>query len=582
MRLSFRVLLTPSLVAHSLFAQMPPPGNGGGMLQPAGDRTFANVLVASAVTPEGRVTYTTDIYLVKPGSTSRRLTTFDPTNYAPGATGVAISPDGTRSVYLALLNSGGTLSEELHSLDPVTGADRLLALNTVACARQPCWSNPHFSQDGTRVVWNTAGTISVVNYDGSGIRQLAAGSISEAPNVTTTDNRLIFSDLSGSRTIALDGSIPTQIAPSAGGLFVQEATISADGTTMAAEVCGDSGTGPNIGCSLSVGTRAADRSLIASFSGVSFSGDGSVAAWILLSGGYQSAGTLRFLIAGTVHSLATPAFDVAVSADGAKFLYSTGLGAVRGAVWLSDNGGNSARPLFAPRSISNNGITGLSDAPGILLLSPGSYFTIYGTNFNSSPDPVKATALPLPLTLAGLTVTVNGTVVPVQAVTPWQINALLPQSAAPGLAIVYVQLPDGFTLAATPTIAPTAPAIITYGIVSYAAVFHGGTAIPADNEDSPAVPGEVMASYGFGLGVTNPRVADGAAAPVSPLAQTAITPQLLIDGQPAAVTFSGLVPGLAGLCQINFVVPPGLATGAHRVAWKTGDSTGPAGIFIAK
>jgi uncharacterized protein (TIGR03437 family) len=175
-----------------------------------------------------------------------------------------------------------------------------------------------------------------------------------------------------------------------------------------------------------------------------------------------------------------------------------------------------------------------------------------------------------------LAVTVNGNPVPVQAVTPWQINALLPQDAKTGIALVNVRFQDGFELAATPSVAATAPALITYSQYNFAAVFHGGTGIPAD-PGHPAQAGEALAIYGFGLGATSPSVDAGNAAPFSPLARTTATAQVTVDGMPVQVLYSGLVPGLAGLYQVNFVLPAGLIAGDHAVAWRTPDSTSPSG-----
>ena len=39
----------------------------------------------------------------------------------------------------------------------------------------------------------------------------------------------------------------------------------------------------------------------------------------------------------------------------------------------------------------------------------------------------------------------------------------------------------------------------------------------------------------------------------------------MIGGQPAAVAFSGLAPGFAGLYQVNATVPPGLSAGTSRL-----------------
>ncbi len=242
------------------------------------------------------------------------------------------------------------------------------------------------------------------------------------------------------------------------------------------------------------------------------------------------------------------------------------------------NGGN-AHPVFAPHSINSGGIVGLGSVPGNSLpLTPGSYFTIYGFNFENTDSLVTAQTTPFSTTLAGVTVAVNGTAVPVQAVTPWQINAILPQSFATGAATVTVGFADGTTVTQSVTVARSAAAIDTYnsglGPNPAAAAFHAGTATPADFKN-PASPGEILETYGFGLGATTPTVADGAVAPNPP----AITsfPAVSIGPVFANVTFAGLVPGLVGVYQVNVVVPD-LAAGAYELRWATIDpASGPAG-----
>jgi uncharacterized protein (TIGR03437 family) len=229
---------------------------------------------------------------------------------------------------------------------------------------------------------------------------------------------------------------------------------------------------------------------------------------------------------------------------------------------------------------------GLGSYPtDILPISPGSYFTIYGTNFVDADALATAANLPLPLSLAGVSVQVNGTGVPVEAVTPWQLNALLPQEMAPGSVTVTVQLPDGTSLGQAATVTRTAAAIDLIGVTGdpflQAAAFHPGTATLAD-PGHPAAAGEILETYGFGLGPTTPDVAAGAGAPSNPPASAAM-PFVNIDGVLAQTTFAGLVPGLAGLYQVNVVVPAGLAPGVHHTHWYTTDpAAGPQGIIYTQ
>jgi uncharacterized protein (TIGR03437 family) len=285
------------------------------------------------------------------------------------------------------------------------------------------------------------------------------------------------------------------------------------------------------------------------------------------------------------------AIDVQLSGDGTRMIYSVGVNSGgRAAVWISDADGANAHPVFAPRSIYDSGIIGLGSYPAdILPLSPGSYFTIYGANFIDK-DALISGVLPFGASLGGVSVLVNGTPVPVEAVTPFQINALLPQEVAPGNLTVTAQLPDGAEISQAAMAAPTAAAVdlvaqnfylVAGGEYYQAAAFHAGTTIPADTLH-PAAAGEILETYGFGLGITSPDVAAGMGAPSNPPA-TAAMPFVNFDGVLAQTTFAGLTPGLAGLYQVNVIVPAGLPPGNHLMHWYTANgAAGPEGVVCTQ
>jgi uncharacterized protein (TIGR03437 family) len=70
----------------------------------------------------------------------------------------------------------------------------------------------------------------------------------------------------------------------------------------------------------------------------------------------------------------------------------------------------------------------------------------------------------------------------------------------------------------------------------------------------------VLVIYLAGMGATTPAIASGAESPVPP-ARTNFNASVILDGQPAEVTFQGLTPGQVGLYQINFRVPENARTG---------------------
>ena len=91
-------------------------------------------------------------------------------------------------------------------------------------------------------------------------------------------------------------------------------------------------------------------------------------------------------------------------------------------------------------------------------VAPGSVIAIFGTNLAASTLP--APSLPVPTTLGGATVLVNGKLsAPLFYVSPGQINAQLPYETPPGAATLTV---NGGTPASF-LVAPNAPGILVYG-----------------------------------------------------------------------------------------------------------------------
>lgn len=178
----------------------------------------------------------------------------------------------------------------------------------------------------------------------------------------------------------------------------------------------------------------------------------------------------------------------------------------------------------------------------------GSWAAAFGTF--SGVAQTTATTSPIPATLAGVTVSVNGTPAPVYFVSPTQVNFLVPFAVTPGVRTVEVKTGSA-TLTGTVRVMSAAPGIFANTI--------GGAVLNQDgalNTDSArAGRGQVIQIYATGPGALSASITDGAAAPSSPLATTTSKPDVYIAGVPAAVQFSGMAPGFAGLWQINATVP---------------------------
>jgi uncharacterized protein (TIGR03437 family) len=109
-------------------------------------------------------------------------------------------------------------------------------------------------------------------------------------------------------------------------------------------------------------------------------------------------------------------------------------------------------------------------------------------------------------------------------------------------------------------------------------VFQSGTAGPltglativrADNNQlvtptNPIHGKDTVVIYLTGMGPTFPAVDAGLPAPSDPLASAAISPTVTLGGQALTVLYAGLVPGYAGVYQINATVP-GIVTEGMQV-----------------
>lgn len=238
--------------------------------------------------------------------------------------------------------------------------------------------------------------------------------------------------------------------------------------------------------------------------------------------------------------------------------------------------------LLAPQSgtgvfLNPQGVlNAASFAPPGYPISPGGVMTLYGTGFPSTT--VTASAPPFGPTLGGVSVTVNGTPAPVYSVlgtaSPPQISAIVPFAVTGSTATIVVTVNSVKSNAVTVPLAPTSPGIFSIpanGIASAAALHADYSVISATN---PATQGEVISMYLTGLGATNPKLADGAAAPGSaPFPQITGGLAIYVGGVqvPAnQIYYAGLAPTLVGLYQVNFKIPV-VAAGNVGVAVQTNE-----------
>jgi uncharacterized protein (TIGR03437 family) len=260
----------------------------------------------------------------------------------------------------------------------------------------------------------------------------------------------------------------------------------------------------------------------------------------------------------------------------ASDLGSTGAFVVR--VKLGDNTLTNARALALASSINPQTAATVDAASYSTTTAPGQIVALFGTDLVPGTGVAVANSLPLPRSLQGVTVYVNGLSAPLYFTADNQINYQMPYSTAVGAASVVILRDDGIAAHGSVNIAATAASL-------FSADASGKGQAAAQNSDfsrngDPAVTpqakrarkGDFVILYGSGVGTqfinannsnTQPvTMKDGEAATTNPLPATVITPAVTIGGKFATVHFSGLAPGFVSLWQLNVGVPNDAPSGS--------------------
>ena len=217
-------------------------------------------------------------------------------------------------------------------------------------------------------------------------------------------------------------------------------------------------------------------------------------------------------------------------------------------------------------------------ASGNVPVAVGSLISIYGSNLSPVSD--TDSAIPLPPTMDGVRVTVNGVTAPWWFVSSGQINAQIPWEAlasAPPTTntstaqVIVTTTTGGASAPASVAVAPAAPGIFTFYYGSGQAIAYNysdstfASAIPIAGYPVPVRPAKIndpnpLIIYATGLGAVSPTVSDGAAPPAGQVSYAVTTPTVLIGNVPAIVLFAGLSAD-PGVYQLNVTLPSNTPTG---------------------
>jgi uncharacterized protein (TIGR03437 family) len=254
-----------------------------------------------------------------------------------------------------------------------------------------------------------------------------------------------------------------------------------------------------------------------------------------------------------------------------------------GDIFIADSVNNAVRELvFTGSGLSISAVTnGASNQTGAI--APGEVLVIYGSNIGAaSLTTYQLTgAGTVSTSLAGTSVYINGVQAPVIYTSPNQVSAIVPFSVSGSTAPLFILNQNQTTAPATLNVAPSATAVFT-------ANGSGEGQAAAINQDNsvngsahPASSGQVVALFITGAGQTNPPGTNGLLAAV-PLPIPLLPVSVAIGGKSATIQYDGASPGtVAGIIQVNAVVPSGLPAGNASVIVQVGSAASQGGVTIA-
>ena len=228
--------------------------------------------------------------------------------------------------------------------------------------------------------------------------------------------------------------------------------------------------------------------------------------------------------------------------------------------------------LFVPQLTISNGSSFATGpvAPGTIIsvfsspapaTSSSAILATTTANFNSLANP-----LPLPTTLGGIQVLVNGSPAPLFYVSPTQINLPLP-STLPVSGTVDLEIVSqtssriyGLTEISLAAVSPGLFTLAGSGGGQLAALNAPDNSI--NTASKPLVRGQILVLFGTGEGPVPNGPPDGT--PATTATPTADQPRIVIGGvdvQSTDILYSGLAPGLVGVWQINVRIPQEVTAG---------------------
>jgi len=255
---------------------------------------------------------------------------------------------------------------------------------------------------------------------------------------------------------------------------------------------------------------------------------------------------------------------------------ANGDGAMTGDLIYTSNVQLTPAVPVAPTVTAGNIVSGATLAPGAV--TGNSWVTVYGSNLAVTnrgwveSDFVNGG---VPFSLDGVSVVLSQFNAPrlayVGYVSPTQVNFLIPTDMVATATTLQVRNPAGASAPVPITIQGSAPQLFTSDGKTVLGTHASGSFVGGA---APATPGETIAIYGTGMGVTNPAQIPGQI-PTDP-ANLATLPTVTIGGTTATVSSAGIVAGNVGVYRVTVQVPADATTGDLPVIVRVGNANSAA------
>lgn len=232
---------------------------------------------------------------------------------------------------------------------------------------------------------------------------------------------------------------------------------------------------------------------------------------------------------------------------------------------------------LAPPAQVTGTLNGASLAAGSI--SPGEVLELSGIAVG--PRPAVSSAATVTTTLGPTTVTINGTPAPILYTQADQTNIIVPWGLT-GMSASIVVTSGTVTASSTVAIAATSPGLFTANASGSGATLTLNEDGTLNSPTNAAAAGSVVVLYATGLGQTDPPGEDGVKSSSLVLAEAVATVKVTIGGMAAQVVYAGSAPGeVAGVMQVEAVVPAGAGTGAIAVVVSAGGVNSQAGATVS-